>query len=76
MFALRDIEPGEEICFSYSGEVDEDGDEDEGSGGIGGKDEAIYVPCLCGAKKCTGKYCFFLLNENKAYGFTPGVMFK
>lgn len=39
IFAIRDIEKGEEICFDYG----------SGSGGIDGENRK---PCLCGAEAC------------------------
>ncbi|OCH88882.1 SET domain-containing protein [Obba rivulosa] len=50
IFTLRDVEPGEELCFSYYG-LD---DEDEGNKTFS-KDDAVYVKCECGAKKCRGR---------------------
>ncbi|KAF8908214.1 hypothetical protein CPB84DRAFT_1870809 [Gymnopilus junonius] len=48
VFSRRDIEPGEEICFSYSGNGDVEGDDKEG------KRDKVYGACKCGAKNCTG----------------------
>ncbi|RXW11269.1 hypothetical protein EST38_g14586, partial [Candolleomyces aberdarensis] len=49
VFAIRDIEPHEEICFSYVG----DGDDDLGEAAQ--KDGAVYKACQCGAPSCSGK---------------------
>ncbi|KAL1657755.1 SET domain-containing protein, partial [Schizophyllum commune] len=56
-FARRDIQPGEELTFSYYG-VDEDSGEDDDNGTTVEDEipsEEIHVPCLCGARKCKGK---------------------
>ncbi|KAL4260849.1 hypothetical protein AB1N83_009623 [Pleurotus pulmonarius] len=52
IFACKDIEPGAEICFSYSGNYDEE-DLLEQAGKVV-KGDAIYERCMCGAKNCTG----------------------
>ncbi|XXF76095.1 SET domain-containing protein-lysine N-methyltransferase [Myxococcaceae bacterium GXIMD 01537] len=44
IYALRDIEPGEELSYDYGYERHED---------MTAEDEARYV-CKCGAKKCRG----------------------
>ncbi|KAG5721632.1 Histone-lysine N-methyltransferase, H3 lysine-9 specific [Termitomyces sp. T112] len=55
VFAKRDIEPFEELCFSYSGESGdgEQGEEDPRSSPAGDKD-AVYIKCACKAWNCTG----------------------
>ncbi|KAG6918784.1 hypothetical protein DXG01_011535 [Tephrocybe rancida] len=57
VFAKRDIEPFEELCFSYSGDSgdasDDEGDKDRRSSPAGDKD-AVYVKCACKAYNCTG----------------------
>lgn len=59
VFARRDIEPGEEICFSYSGLPHDDSDDESDDGSddqAPGRDAdaAIFVSCRCGAARCTG----------------------
>ena len=49
VFSIRDIEPNEEICFSYVGEDDEDVTQQDK------KDGAVYKACMCGAPSCSGK---------------------
>jgi histone-lysine N-methyltransferase SUV39H len=61
VFTLRDVEPYEEICFSYAGVPgdDEDGDEDEEDGEVSvPKNGAVYERCRCGAKNCKGDTFF------------------
>ncbi|TFK64560.1 SET domain-containing protein [Pluteus cervinus] len=53
IFALRDIEPFEEICFSYWGnpndlDGDNDGDEENPL-------DIVHSRCKCGASNCTGR---------------------
>ncbi|KAI0283670.1 hypothetical protein BGY98DRAFT_685213 [Russula aff. rugulosa BPL654] len=51
LFTRRDVLPWEELCFSYTGyDSDEEGDEDQHVN----NGDAVYAPCLCGAKKCKG----------------------
>ncbi|KAG9220051.1 hypothetical protein CCMSSC00406_0007911 [Pleurotus cornucopiae] len=52
IFACKDIEPGAEICFSYSGNYDEEDLEEQAERVV--KGDAIYERCMCGAKNCTG----------------------
>jgi len=57
VFARREIEPGEELCFSYSGDVDDEGDDPDGTVSDSGADEkndAVYARCYCGARNCKG----------------------
>ncbi|KAF8343645.1 hypothetical protein F5887DRAFT_885580 [Amanita rubescens] len=57
VFARREIEPGEELCFSYSGDVDDEGDGPDGAisdGGTDEKNDAVYARCYCGARNCKG----------------------
>ncbi|KAF8625331.1 hypothetical protein AX17_006873 [Amanita inopinata Kibby_2008] len=57
VFTKRDIEPGEELCFSYSGDVSDDDDfqDDSASNDGGDKNGAVYAKCHCGAKNCRGR---------------------
>ncbi|KAJ7720302.1 hypothetical protein DFH07DRAFT_760927, partial [Mycena maculata] len=55
LFATRDIAPGEELCFSYSGYDPNNPDEDEGKGA-----NSIKNKCYCGAAKCTGAIFVFI----------------
>ncbi|THH04749.1 hypothetical protein EW145_g5290 [Phellinidium pouzarii] len=61
MFAERDIDAGEELCFSYLGAGnDEDPIETKAVAGSPGKKaakskEKVYQQCYCGAKNCSGK---------------------
>ena len=59
VFARRDIEPGEELCFSYSGDIDEDGEDmdDVSDDAMDEKSDAVYAKCYCGAKNCKGSFC-------------------
>ena len=67
VFTRRDVEPGEELCFSYSGlPSDDDDDEDETPPKDG--NAAIFIPCRCGAARCTGvrelSFCtMFMLTD-------------
>lgn len=57
MFARREIETGEELCFSYSGDVGDEGDDLDGAASDEDADEkndAVYARCHCGAKYCRG----------------------
>ncbi|KDR70114.1 hypothetical protein GALMADRAFT_76396, partial [Galerina marginata CBS 339.88] len=67
IFSRRDIEPNEEICFSYRGEYpgeeddddgDNNGDDDDDGKSTTSKRDKIYEPCMCGAPNC--KRMFFL----------------
>ncbi|KAF8066886.1 hypothetical protein FPV67DRAFT_1416749 [Lyophyllum atratum] len=54
VFAKRDIEPLEELCFSYYGDKDgDDGDEDDLISSPEDK-AAVYAKCACKAPSCTG----------------------
>lgn len=55
VFARRDIEPGEELCFSYSGDPDDDESMDPSDDTGGQKNDAVYTKCYCGAKNCKGR---------------------
>ncbi|OBZ68122.1 Histone-lysine N-methyltransferase, H3 lysine-9 specific [Grifola frondosa] len=56
IFTKRDVEPYEELCFSYFGDPDEDEDEAESSQESPNKvNDAVYAPCQCGAANCRGK---------------------
>ncbi|TFK54412.1 SET domain-containing protein [Heliocybe sulcata] len=49
IFTQHDVQPYEEMCFSYTGDTD-------GEGAPAPKQaDAIYVPCRCGAAKCKGR---------------------
>lgn len=57
VFARREIETGEELCFSYSGDVGDEGDDLDGTASDEDADEkndAVYARCHCGAKYCRG----------------------
>ncbi|KAG6879293.1 hypothetical protein C0992_003778 [Termitomyces sp. T32_za158] len=55
VFARRDIEPFEELCFSYSGEDGSDANDGEASrSSPAGDKDAVYVKCACKAWNCTG----------------------
>ncbi|KAI9507899.1 hypothetical protein F5148DRAFT_980721 [Russula earlei] len=51
LFTRREVQPWEELCFSYTG-YDSD-EEDDGDIHVNNGD-AVYAPCLCGAKRCKG----------------------
>ncbi|KZT28936.1 SET domain-containing protein [Neolentinus lepideus HHB14362 ss-1] len=50
VFTLHDVQPYEELCFSYRG-LDDDSDHQSAPN----QTDAIYVPCRCGAATCKGK---------------------
>lgn len=50
IFTLRDVAPGEELCFSYFGRPD--GDEEEEEEPPAKYHDAVYIPCQCGARNC------------------------
>ncbi|KAL7280548.1 hypothetical protein ACG7TL_005480 [Trametes sanguinea] len=50
IFTCRDVEPFEELCFSYFGRLDDD----TGMTTKPDKDDAVYVTCQCGAPDCRG----------------------
>jgi len=52
IFTSRDVVAGEELTFSYYGEID---DEDVMTESEENSDDAVRVKCLCGAKKCIGR---------------------
>jgi len=58
VFTQRDVEPLEELCFSYSGAPDADDVADkvplQSSPTNPPRKDAIYTPCRCGASNCTG----------------------
>jgi len=63
VFTLRDVEPHEEISFSYFGhrsDDEEDNDEDDNEDGEVSvpKSGAVYESCQCGAKNCKGDAFF------------------
>ncbi|KAI0000464.1 hypothetical protein BJV77DRAFT_939222 [Russula vinacea] len=47
LFTRREVQPWEELSFSYTG-YDSDEEVDAAAR------DAVYAPCLCGAKKCKG----------------------
>ncbi|KAI0074156.1 hypothetical protein K474DRAFT_87506 [Panus rudis PR-1116 ss-1] len=49
IFTCKDVEPGEELCFSYFGDIDENIVQENIRNG------AVYTPCKCGSKNCTGR---------------------
>ncbi|KAI0633592.1 SET domain-containing protein [Trametes polyzona] len=51
IFTCRDVEPYEELCFSYFGPMD---DEPGSELPKGAPDDAVYVKCQCGAAICRG----------------------
>ncbi|KAI0823450.1 SET domain-containing protein [Trametes gibbosa] len=56
IFTCRDVEPYEELCFSYLGQLDDDDEDDEEDNEEKDeKDDAVYVKCQCGAPNCRGK---------------------
>ncbi|EPQ57399.1 SET domain-containing protein, partial [Gloeophyllum trabeum ATCC 11539] len=57
VFTRRDVEAYEELCFSYTGPPDEDEVLQEEATGpsMPDHDDAIYVPCKCGARNCKGR---------------------
>ncbi|CDO69199.1 hypothetical protein BN946_scf185042.g101 [Trametes cinnabarina] len=50
IFTCRDVEPYEELCFSYYGQSDDD----MGIDTKPDKGDAVYVTCQCGAVNCRG----------------------
>ncbi|KAH9929538.1 SET domain-containing protein, partial [Epithele typhae] len=62
IFTVADIEPYQELCFSYAGRLDEEDLAKEADGEASPSDlalfpfnDAIHIPCRCGAAICTGK---------------------
>lgn len=59
VFARRDIEAGEELCFSYHGDHDDDSDNEQNSSPPASaepsKSDEVYARCRCGSSRCTGK---------------------
>ncbi|KAI6129664.1 hypothetical protein EDD16DRAFT_1470945 [Pisolithus croceorrhizus] len=49
VFTIRDVEPWEELCFSYYG------DTEQANGKLISRDDAVYVACSCGSANCLGK---------------------
>ncbi|KAH7928775.1 SET domain-containing protein, partial [Leucogyrophana mollusca] len=49
IFTVCDVEPYEELCFSYFGEVGEDDEE------VIPQKDAVYAECRCGSKNCRGR---------------------
>ncbi|TFK24558.1 SET domain-containing protein [Coprinopsis marcescibilis] len=56
VFADRDIEPFEEICFNYNGDQADDlaTRAENTQNPASQKRDAIYQRCMCGAENCTG----------------------
>ncbi|KAI8993916.1 SET domain-containing protein, partial [Trametes punicea] len=50
IFTCRDVEPFEELCFSYFGQPDDD----MGIDTTQKLSDAVYVTCQCGAPNCRG----------------------
>ncbi|KAF8551875.1 SET domain-containing protein [Imleria badia] len=58
VFTTRDVEPWEELCFSYYGDSDEKREEIEAARGTGEEMErkhAVYAQCRCEADNCIGR---------------------
>ncbi|PCH43681.1 SET domain-containing protein, partial [Wolfiporia cocos MD-104 SS10] len=65
IFTCQDVHPGEELCFSYFGEMvdDEEIEKVRQSGAVltflqdksRNSNDAVYIPCQCGTKKCRGR---------------------
>jgi len=53
LFTRREVLPWEELCFSYTG-YDSDDEDDESPVVHSNSGDAVYAPCLCGAKRCKG----------------------
>ncbi|EJF65048.1 SET domain-containing protein [Dichomitus squalens] len=49
IFTIKDVEPYEELCFSYFGV-----DEEDKPALAAQANGAVYVPCRCGTAKCKG----------------------
>ncbi|KAI5989008.1 hypothetical protein EDD15DRAFT_2171820 [Pisolithus albus] len=49
VFTIRDVEPWEELCFSYYG------DTEQAKGKLIAREDAVYVACSCGSANCLGK---------------------
>ncbi|KIN96882.1 hypothetical protein M404DRAFT_972557 [Pisolithus tinctorius Marx 270] len=49
VFTVRDVEPWEELCFSYYG------DAEQANGRLIARHDAVYVECSCGSANCIGK---------------------
>ncbi|KAF9447464.1 SET domain-containing protein [Macrolepiota fuliginosa MF-IS2] len=60
VFSTRDIDPHQEICFSYTGNYPEDGPDEEEEVQKEKREDPVYIECKCGAWNCTG---MFLLVE-------------
>ncbi len=54
IFTNRDVEPFEELCFSYFGTPDDDMGVDPPPD-ADSDDDAVHVKCQCGAPNCTGR---------------------
>ncbi|PPQ95411.1 hypothetical protein CVT26_008257 [Gymnopilus dilepis] len=73
MFSARDIEAGEEICFSYFGNNQDDGEGGKEEGGDKGEEgsvqeegerDKVYGACMCGAKNCKGTVLLARLSQH------------
>ncbi|EIN14044.1 SET domain-containing protein [Punctularia strigosozonata HHB-11173 SS5] len=51
-FALKNIKPHEEICFSYTGVPGDDDEEEEVKEQ---PTDGIYIRCRCGSRNCKGR---------------------
>lgn len=58
VFTIRDVEPWEELCFSYYGDTEakrESLAEQQAKGKLIAREDAVYVACSCGSANCLGK---------------------
>lgn len=58
VFTIRDVEPWEELCFSYYGDTEakrESLAEQQANGKLIARNDAVYVECSCGSTNCIGK---------------------
>ncbi|KAN0087812.1 histone-lysine N-methyltransferase [Tylopilus felleus] len=60
VFTTRDVEPWEELCFSYYGDIEEKREEIEAERKKAGEDvrvreHAVYALCRCEADNCIGR---------------------
>ncbi|THG99924.1 hypothetical protein EW026_g2504 [Hermanssonia centrifuga] len=62
IFTRKDIAVGQELCFSYTGPPDDDDDNEEENNNPKAvedddieRNDAIYVKCRCGTRRCKGK---------------------
>ncbi|KZT72048.1 SET domain-containing protein [Daedalea quercina L-15889] len=55
IFTRKDVAPGEELCFSYYGNDEDEDEEPENAAEVRNFDDAVYVQCRCGARNCKGR---------------------